>query len=89
VWHGGTHGEAELLASCYRASLALAAKHDLPSIAFPSIRTGIYRYPKLLAAAIAIAEARRFLGTDRVLRNVIFCCFSVEDAEIYQGLLQA
>jgi O-acetyl-ADP-ribose deacetylase (regulator of RNase III) len=59
VWHGGTHGEAELLASC-RASLALAAKHDLPSIAFPSISSGIYRYPKLLAAAVAIAETRDF-----------------------------
>ena len=85
VWHGGSRGEAELRASCYRRSLQLAHEHQLQSIAFPSISTGVYGFPRRLAAPIAIAAARSAKST--VLREVIFCCFSAEDLAIYQELL--
>src|SRR5688572_20487304 len=58
VWNGGDRGEDDLLASCYRNSLALAEKHGIRSIAFPAISTGVYRFPKDRAAAIAWREAR-------------------------------
>ena len=62
IWRGGSKGEAELLANCYRSSLALAAKHDLHSIAFPMISTGVYGYPKGEAMQIAVREITDFLG---------------------------
>src|SRR5437879_2511707 len=61
VWTGGNNGEEELLAQCYRNSLAFVALHGIRSIAFPSISTGIYRFPLDRAARIAVAEARRYL----------------------------
>ena len=61
VWHGGNQNEAKLLASCYRESLFLAAAHELASIAFPCISTGIYGYPAEQAAEVAIAAVRDFL----------------------------
>src|SRR5216683_5951130 len=61
VWHGGKHNEDELLASCYRNSLALAAKHSIRSIAFPCISTGAYRFPSDRAAGIAFTEIKNFL----------------------------
>src|SRR6185295_8022110 len=63
VWQGGTKGEPELLASCYRNSLALAAERKLGSLAFPSISTGIYGYPHGLAAQVAIGAVREFVAT--------------------------
>jgi len=69
VWHGGDHGEDELLASCYRECLRLAAENGLASIAFPAISTGIYGFPPERAAAIAVREIRRFLTAhDRALQ---------------------
>ena len=88
VWHGGNDSEPELLASCYRNSLALAGKHQLRSIGFPSISTGVYRYPKNEAARIAIREVRHFLENDSELETVQFVCFSKTDREIYQEILQ-
>jgi O-acetyl-ADP-ribose deacetylase (regulator of RNase III) len=79
VWHGGDRGEGDLLASCYRNSLALAVKHGIKSIAFPAISTGVYRFPKDRAAAIAWREARR--RGDR-LELIRFVCFSESDAEV-------
>lgn len=61
VWHGGDHGEAELLASCYRRSLQVAAEHGIRHIAFPSISTGVYHYPVKEAAKIAVGTVAEFL----------------------------
>ena len=88
VWHGGNDGEPELLASCYRNSLALARQHLVRSIGFPSISTGVYRYPKKEAARIAVREVRHFLENDSELEIVQFVCFSKNDREIYQEILE-
>lgn len=82
VWRGGTDGEPEALAACYRNALELAARHDLQSIAFPCISTGIYGYPKELAAAVAVSICSQ-PGADA---DILFCCFSNEDLEIYRAL---
>ncbi|MBI5658502.1 MAG: O-acetyl-ADP-ribose deacetylase [Nitrosomonadales bacterium] len=87
VWHGGTKNEAGLLASCYRASLALAASRQLASIAFPCISTGVYGYPPEQAADVAVAAVREFLRTPRSLQEVIFCCFSASDLALYRARL--
>jgi O-acetyl-ADP-ribose deacetylase (regulator of RNase III) len=89
VWHGGTRGEKETLAACYRSSLALAVEHGLTSIAFPGISTGVYGYPVPEAARIAVGEVARFLAEDARLRRVIFVCFGAEAAAIYRGVLSA
>ena len=87
VWRGGTHGEPELLASCYRNSLRVAADHEAHSIAFPCISTGVYGYPAELAARIAVATVRASLPQPGSIREVIFCCFSAGDLAIYRKLL--
>jgi O-acetyl-ADP-ribose deacetylase len=71
VWRGGTHGEPELLASCYRNSLQLAEQHDVRSIAFPAISCGVYGYPIDQAAEIAVRECAKALSVDRI----ILVCF--------------
>src|SRR5262249_50106336 len=87
VWQGGGAGEAELLAACYRNSLELAARHQLRRIAVPAISTGIYRYPLEAATRIAIGEAQRFLASDAVLAEVIFCCFDSATLAAYRQIL--
>lgn len=87
VWRGGSRGEPELLASCYRRSIALAAEHDVASIAFPGISTGVYGYPVEPAARIAVATAWAALAEAPRLRELVFCCFSEADLRIYAGLL--
>jgi O-acetyl-ADP-ribose deacetylase (regulator of RNase III) len=89
VWRDGERGEAELLASCYRRSLELAAEHHLASVAFPSIGTGAYAFPVRLAATIAIAAVRRFDYSGAALREIQFCCFSREQFSLYHTLLAA
>jgi len=82
VWRGGGKGEEELLASCYRTSLTLAAERSLRSIAFPAISTGAYRFPPDLAARIAVGTvASEITRSARELQRVVFCCFSLESAE--------
>ena len=81
VWHGGTSGEPELLARCYRNSLALAEQNGLSSIAFPAISTGVYGYPKQAATEIAVREVRAHEGG---LERVIFCCFDTATADLYR-----
>lgn len=88
VWHGGTNDEPELLASCYRRSLALAAGKGLRSIAFPSISTGVYGYPIELAAAVAVGAVSSALAQYGSIQEVIFCCFSAGDLAVYQRLLR-
>jgi O-acetyl-ADP-ribose deacetylase len=87
VWRGGQNQEAELLASCYRNALSFVGKHEITSIAFPSISTGIYGYPKELAAQAAIDAVVPLLHNLHMLQSLVFCCFSVEDFLIYQHLL--
>ena len=85
VWQGGAANEAALLAACYRNALKLADERGLASIAFPSISTGVYGYPKDEAARVAVETARKFEATS--LREVVFCCFSEDDQERYEALL--
>lgn len=86
VWQGGTRGEPELLASCYRTSLEIAAANAIRSIAFPAISTGVFGYPKEGAAAIAVDASRSTLMRFPVIEEVLFCCFSAADAEVYRRL---
>ncbi len=87
VWRGGTSGEPESLANCYRNSLRLAVEHSLTTIAFPSISTGIYGYPVHEASRIAIATAKDFLQSRLAGIEVTFCCFSRADLDVYDALL--
>lgn len=89
VWHGGARGEADLLASCYRRAIELAAAQDLRSIAFPSISTGVYGYPIAQAAEVAVDAVIEATQTHPQISQVIFCCFSAGDARIYAQVLQA
>lgn len=88
VWDGGTRGEDELLASCYRNSLAIAAKHRVKTIAFPCISTGVYGFPYDRAAEIAVNEVRNFLQSSSPIEKVVFVCFLPRDYECYAKLLQ-
>lgn len=82
VWGGGDKDEELLLASCYRTALDLAAAHKLRSIAYPSISTGVYRFPPDLAARIAVGTAASEIAArPREITRVIFCCFSPDSAE--------
>lgn len=85
VWHGGSANEPELLARCYRGSLALAEQQGLKSVAFPAISTGVYGYPKRQAAEIAVREVQAHADT---LDRVVFCCFDKATADLYRALLE-
>src|SRR5919197_455944 len=87
VWRGGGHGEDELLASCYRTSLALAEQHGLKSVAFPSISTGAFGFPIERAARIALREMLAFLRDAQVVERVLAVCFSERDLAVYQSAL--
>ena len=84
VWHGGTDGEPELLASCYRRSIALAAEVGATSIAFPAISCGLYGYPKDLAVEVAVDTVR---STSTSVERVIFVCFDEANHERYRTKL--
>ena len=86
VWSGGNKGEEDLLASCYRSALALAAEHRLASIAFPAISTGIYSFPPDRAARIAVGTvAAEVTDSPRGIARVVFCCFSLDSARHHQN----
>ena len=87
IWRGGARGEADLLASCYRRSLELAAAHGVATIAFPCISTGVYGYPADEAARIAVGTVRDIVTQS--FREVVFCCFSESDRALYAALLDA
>jgi O-acetyl-ADP-ribose deacetylase (regulator of RNase III) len=75
IWHGGQHQEDELLAMCYRNSLALAEQHQLKTIAFPSISTGAYGFPMERASRIAVREIKNFLEGTSQIEQVFLVCF--------------
>jgi O-acetyl-ADP-ribose deacetylase (regulator of RNase III) len=83
IWHGGDRGEPELLRSCYERSLELARENGVRTIAFPGISTGVYRFPKEVAARIALEVMR---GERRRFDEIIACCFSEADAAIYREI---
>lgn len=85
VWHGGTHGEAEQLARCYRNSLLLAEEHSCSSVAFPNISTGVYGYPKAKAAEIAVKAVKVFAARASKIQRVIFVCFDDENYELIRA----
>ncbi|WP_291991657.1 O-acetyl-ADP-ribose deacetylase [Candidatus Accumulibacter sp. ACC003] len=87
IWHGGSRGEPELLASCYRRVLEIATTQGIRTLAIPSISTGVYGYPIELAASVAVAVVRSSLPAGGSIRELIFCCFSADDLRVYQDLL--
>ncbi|MCL2913941.1 O-acetyl-ADP-ribose deacetylase [Shewanella corallii] len=88
VWRGGESGEPDLLASCYIQALAEAQRLNIKSIAFPCISTGVYGFPKKLAAEIAVSVVRKKLSSNTSLKQLIFVCFEDEDLRLYRALLQ-
>jgi O-acetyl-ADP-ribose deacetylase (regulator of RNase III) len=89
VWNGGTKNEKELLALAYRSSLRLAVEYKIQTLAFPNISTGVYRFPKYLAAEIAIDTVKLFLNNPSSLQKIIFVCFDKENFDIYKSILSA
>src|SRR5437016_11452437 len=83
VWRDGRHGEDELLASCYRNSLALAEQKGLKTIAFPSISTGAYGFPMERAARIAVTEIKAFLEENSSIEKVVLVCFGKSAFDIH------
>jgi O-acetyl-ADP-ribose deacetylase (regulator of RNase III) len=88
VWQGGTANEPDLLASCYRRSLVIAADHGLASIAFPAISTGVYGYPRKDAAHIAVDTVSGTLTQTSSIGRVIFCCFDKQTHDLYVEILE-
>ena len=89
VWNGGANSEDDLLASCYRRSLELCQKHELASVSFPAISTGVYRFPADRAAQLAAVTVVDALTAASLVTNVIFCCFSRETAQLHEEAVAA
>ncbi|MEZ4989263.1 MAG: O-acetyl-ADP-ribose deacetylase [Saprospiraceae bacterium] len=87
VWHGGSNNEAIKLRNCYLSSLRLAAKHNIRSVAFPNISTGVYRFPKARAAKIAVEAVREYRSENTIVEKVVFVCFDEENYGLYRDLL--
>jgi len=87
VWQGGNRNESLLLKRCYENSLKLAASHQLNSVAFPNISTGVYHFPKENAADIAVKTVREFLASNNLPSEIIFACFDEENYSLYRRLL--
>lgn len=85
VWYGGTHGEPQQLAQCYRNAFALALAHNIRRIAFPAISTGAYGYPKAEAAALAVRLMREY---EPRFAEVIACCYSEQNRAVYEHALR-
>jgi O-acetyl-ADP-ribose deacetylase (regulator of RNase III) len=83
VWHGGSHGEDDTLAQCYRSCFEIAEKHGIRSIAFPAISTGAYHFPPRRAAEIALSQTQAYLSGNRSLERVTFVCFQSSMYQIY------
>jgi O-acetyl-ADP-ribose deacetylase (regulator of RNase III) len=87
VWHGGSLGEAQQLASCYRSCLKIALDHGIRTIAFPAISCGVYSYPPSQAVEIAVNECTDFLKAETTLEKIIFACFDRNMLERYRARL--
>ena len=87
VWQGGAHGEPELLASCYRESLALALAHEVRKIAFPAISCGVYGYPLEQAVRIAVRECTQAAAAAAQIEQIVFACFGPEMLALYRAEL--
>ncbi len=88
VWNGGNNNEPQLLSNAYQNCFRLAAENNIQSIAFPNISTGIYKFPKQLAAEIAVAGARKIMHDEGMPAAIVFCCFDEENFLIYKKLLE-
>jgi O-acetyl-ADP-ribose deacetylase len=88
VWNGGTHGEDALLESCYHRSLELVVQHDLKSVAFPAISTGIYGFPADRAAQIAVSTIRAFLKSHTDLKRIVLVAFDLRTEALYRTALE-
>jgi O-acetyl-ADP-ribose deacetylase len=87
VWHGGSRGEDDALASCYRRAIELCQTHGLASIAYPAISTGVYRFPADRAARIAVRATADALAAAPTVTQIIFCCFSNDSARLHAQAL--
>jgi O-acetyl-ADP-ribose deacetylase (regulator of RNase III) len=88
VWRGGNDGEDELLAKCYRSSLALAAQHPIRTVAFPAISAGAYGFPLERATRIAVTEVNNFLKREASIQKVIFVCHGQRSHEVYLSAVE-
>ncbi|MBO9565044.1 MAG: O-acetyl-ADP-ribose deacetylase [Niastella sp.] len=89
VWQGGNNRERELLSNCYRNTLTIAIEYGIKTLAFPNISTGIYRFPKAAAAAVAVATVQEFISAHPgKMETVTFVCFDEENYRLYEQLLQ-
>ncbi len=88
IWNNGKSNEENLLASAYKNSLSLSEEHQLETISFPNISTGVYGFPKELAAEIAITTVKNFLTSTNAIRKIIFVCFDEENYHIYKSILE-
>jgi len=89
VWRGGSGDEPEQLESCYKSTLSLAADQGISTIAFPSISTGVYGFPINSAALIAVTTVKAYVDSAFTeISEITFCCFSSEDLDTYNRVLQ-
>lgn len=89
VWNGGGHDEEALLAKAYTSCLTLAVENEISTLAFPNISTGLYKFPKDLAAGIAVMSVRKFLEQPSTVRKAIFVCFDDENFRLYEQLISS
>lgn len=88
VWNGGNRNEEKLLADCYKNSLKLAVQNNIKTIAFPSISTGVYRFPVERASKIAVKEVKVFVDKNPSVEKVIFVCFDDRTYGVYNKILE-
>ncbi|QQK79083.1 O-acetyl-ADP-ribose deacetylase [Salicibibacter cibi] len=88
VWNGGENNEDELLQNCYKNSLQVAVEHDLKTIAFPNISTGVYGFPKERAARVAVETVEQKFGYKPSIEKVFFICFDMENYDLYEGMIK-
>jgi O-acetyl-ADP-ribose deacetylase len=88
IWHGGNSKENQLLENCYQNSLRAAVRHDVKTIAFPSISTGAYGFPIERASRIALRTVKAFLDKQSGIQRIIFVCFGNHDYQVYQKAIQ-